>query len=307
MNYAIQTKNLTKKYKKYMAVDNLSINVPEGKIYGFLGKNGAGKTTTIRMIMGLIKPDNGEVLIFGKEVNQNRLFAARNIGSIVESPGFYENLTARDNLAISCEMYNVDKKRIHEVLETVDLIDIKNKKAKEFSLGMKQRLGIANALIHSPKILVLDEPVNGLDPSGIKDTRLFLKKLSQEQGITILISSHILSEVQLMADYVGIIDRGVLIKETDIKLLGSTQQDHLVLEVSNFEMATKILNDINVKYTMDNDVLKVYCDRTQNAMINRRLINNEIDVFNLSSVPLSLEEMFISITDENNPDRKAVI
>jgi ABC-type multidrug transport system ATPase subunit len=300
MSYAIEVKNLTKTYKGINAVDNLSIHVPEGKIYGFLGKNGAGKTTTIRMLTRLIKPNCGEIFVFGKDIRKNRQWAAANIGSIVESPGFYENLPARANLEITVELYKTPKNRIDEVLEIVNLKDTGKKKVKDFSLGMKQRLGIANALVHSPKILILDEPTNGLDPSGIKDMRNFLKDLSHNKGITVMVSSHLLSEVQQIADYVGIIDKGRLVEETEISLIEAEEQSYLLLDVDKPYEAELVLKDMNIKFTKEEKSIKVFCKRQMNSSINYKLVHKDINVFNLASVAKSLEERFLAITDEVN-------
>lgn len=298
MKYAMEIQNLTKSYGGYKAVSKLNIRVPEGKIYGFLGKNGAGKTTTIRMIMGLIKADSGNILVFGKDIRKDRRWAAQNIGSIVETPGFYENLSAYGNLEITAEMYGADKSRVAEVLNIVGLRDVNDKKVKNYSLGMKQRLGIANALIHSPKILILDEPTNGLDPSGIKDMRDFLKELSEREKITILISSHILSEVQLLADYVGIIDKGSLVEETDIASIQALEQSCMVLEVDKPQQAMDILKKMEMEYAPEGDQIKVYCSKAMNSRINKKLVHEDIEVFNLSSVAQSLEERFLTVTEE---------
>ncbi|HEX3027954.1 MAG TPA: ABC transporter ATP-binding protein [Clostridia bacterium] len=296
MNYAIEIRNLTKNYGSFKAVDNLNIHVPEGKIYGFLGRNGAGKTTTIRMIMGLIRPDKGEIMVYGKDVCKNRLWAARNMGAIVEIPGFYENLPARANLDITAEMYGINKKRIEEVLEIVGLSDVGNKKMRDFSLGMKQRLGIANALVHSPKILILDEPTNGLDPAGIKEMRDFLRKLSEEDGITVMISSHILSEIQLLADYVGIIDKGRLIEETDIETVKTAEQSCVLLEVDNPKAAEEMLKRMKIRYESEEGRIKIFCKKEINYLVNKNLVEGGIKVFNLSSNSQSLEERFLSVT-----------
>ena len=300
MEYAIETVGLTKIYKGYKAVDNLTIHVPKGKIYGFLGKNGAGKTTTIRMIMGLIKPNSGKIKIFGREIVNDHKWAAMNIGSIVETPGFYENLTAKDNLAVTAELYGVAKRRIEEVLDIVELKNIEKKKVKEFSLGMKQRLGIANALIHSPGILILDEPTNGLDPAGIKEMREFLKKLSIEQGISILISSHILSEIQLLADYIGIIDQGGLIEETDISTVASENQSYLQIEVDKPEEAVELLSYMKFKYIVEEGKIKVYCDVEKNAQINHSLVMKGLNVNSLTPMFHSLEERFLTVTSDKS-------
>jgi ABC-type multidrug transport system ATPase subunit len=238
--------------------------------------------------------------VFGKDIRKNRQWAAANIVSIVESPGFYENLPARANLEITAELYKTPKNRIDEVLEIVNLRDTGNKKVKDFSLGMKQRLGIANALVHSPKILILDEPTNGLDPSGIKDMRNFLKDLSYNKGITVMVSSHLLSEVQQIADYVGIIDKGRLVEETEISLIEAEEQSYLLLDVDKPYEAELVLKDMNIKYTKEEKSIKVFCKRQMNSSINYKLVHKDINVFNLASVAKSLEERFLAITDEVN-------
>ncbi len=298
MNYAIEIENLTKSYKGVKAVDNLSMHVPEGKVYGFLGMNGAGKTTTIRMITGLICQEKGRIAVFGRDAVKERLWAARNIGAIVETPGFYENLTACENLAITAELYNTGKKRIDELLEIVGLSNVGKKKAKEFSLGMKQRLGIANAMVHSPRILILDEPTNGLDPAGIKDIRKFLRKLAGEYGITIMVSSHILSEVQQVADFAGVISKGRLLKEIDIHALQDEGQSCLLMQVDKTEKALDMLTNMKLNFQVDSGLIKVHCSRSLNSSINRNLVSGGIDVYSLSPVQKNLEDLFLSIVEE---------
>lgn len=298
MKYAIEIENLTKSYKDFKAIDNLSLHVPEGKVYGFLGMNGAGKTTTIRMITGLIRQDRGRIAVFGRDAVKDRLWVARNIGAIVETPAFYENLTAVDNLAITTELYGVGKNRIGEVLEIVGLSDVGKKKAKEFSLGMKQRLGIANVMVHSPKILILDEPTNGLDPAGIKDIREFLRKLVDKSGITIMVSSHILSEVQQVADIAGIINKGRLLQEIDIHALKAEGQSCLDLQVDKTEKAMEMLKNMKLNFHADAGTIKVYCSRSMNSSINRNLVSSGIDIYSLSPVQKNLEELFLSVVEE---------
>lgn len=302
MKYAIESKALSKKYGNFIAVNNLEIKVPEGKVYGFLGRNGSGKTTTIRMIMGLIKPDHGNIKIFGKEVNREDISYLSEIGSIIETPGFYNNLSAHDNLEITCDLFNSNKDSIQDALDIVDLKDIGDRNVGKFSLGMKQRLGIANALIHSPKILILDEPTNGLDPMGIIDMRKLIRRLSQSMGITILVSSHLLSEIQLIADYVGIIDKGQLIKEGNINDINANQQSYLLIETNNEEKTEKILKDLSFKFIKENNSFKVFCDYNDNSSINKFLIENNLEVYNLKSQFKTLEERFLGFTEENSVD-----
>ena len=213
MGSILKIENLKKEYNKKIILNNINLNVKEGIIYGFLGPNGAGKSTTIRIILGLIKEYNGDIKIFNCNLSKNRIEILERIGALVESPAYYEHLSAYDNLKVWAIMKNVALSRIDEVLNIVNLYNNKDKKVKNFSLGMKQRLGIAQALINNPDFLILDEPTNGLDPMGIREIRNLIVSLSKKHNKTILISSHLLSEVELMVDDVGIINNGNLLYE----------------------------------------------------------------------------------------------
>lgn len=291
--YAIEVHNLSKSYAGNRVVDNLQLHVPEGKIYGFLGRNGAGKTTTIRMIMGLVNPDAGEILLKGRKVARNHRWAARQIGAIIETPGFYSNITARENLLITAKLFAAPLKKVDEVLDLVGLKDQERKKVAEFSLGMKQRLGIANALVHSPQVLILDEPTNGLDPIGIKDMRLFLRQLSQSQKITTIISSHILSEIEQTVDFVGIIDDGKLVQETDIASLAVSNQTRLIVEVDSLASASEILMQMKLPYELDEANLVIDCSREMNDEINAMLVGGGVRVFALRPWSPNLEDRFM--------------
>lgn len=297
MEYAIETNGLTKRYGDFKAVNNLKIKVPAGKVYGFLGRNGSGKTTTIRMIMGLIKPDKGHVNIFDQEIGRNRSKYLADIGAIIETPGFYENLSAYENLEITAKMFDTQKTRINESLEIVGLLNIGDRPVGKFSLGMKQRLGIANALIHSPRILILDEPTNGLDPAGIIEMRKLIRDLSQSMGITILVSSHLLSEVQQIADYIGIIDQGQLIQEGEIEIVNSDEQSFLALEIDQLKKTNQILESFGFDFEKTDAGFKIFCNREDNVIINKKLVENQINVYNLESVSKTLEERFLGITN----------
>ena len=209
--YVIETSNLTKKFGKFLAVNSIDLQVPKGGIYGFLGPNGAGKSTTIRMLLGLMKETQGQVKVFGKSIKEDRRAILKRVGSMVETPSYYGHLTAYENLEVSRKILGVEKKEINRVLEIVKLMDVQHKAVKKFSLGMKQRLGIAQALLGNPELLILDEPTNGLDPSGIIEMRELIKSFPEKYGITVLISSHILSEIELIATHVGIINKGKLL------------------------------------------------------------------------------------------------
>ena len=205
MKYMIQTKNLNKSYKKQEVNKDISLLVPKNSIYGLLGPNGAGKSTLLKMLTGMINPTSGEIIYKEKPWSRNDLLE---IGSLIEQSPIYENLTARENLKVRTLLYNLPDSRIEDVLEIVNLTNTGNKKAGKFSMGMKQRLGIAIALLNNPKLLILDEPTNGLDPIGIGDLRELIKSFPKK-GITVIISSHILSEVEQIADYIGIIANGI--------------------------------------------------------------------------------------------------
>ncbi len=216
----IETKNLSKKHNSQVRVNNLCLQIPEGCVYGFLGPNGAGKSTTIKLLLGLLKPTDGEIFFFGKKMNEkNRLSILRQTGSLIESPSFYGHLTGLENLQIVAKLKQVPASEITKVLQTVRLYEQRDKKVKHYSLGMKQRLGIAMALLGKPRILILDEPTNGLDPAGIQEIRELIKNLPSTHQMTVIVSSHLLSEVEQMADMVGIINHGELVFQGSMKSL----------------------------------------------------------------------------------------
>lgn len=224
-NYILQTENLCKDFKNQRAVNNISLKIKENSIYGLLGPNGAGKSTTLKMITGMLRPTSGEIIFDGHPWSRKDL---KDIGTLIESPPLYENLTAKENLKVRTTLLNLPDSRIDEVLQTVDLTNTGKKRAGHFSMGMKQRLGIAIALLNHPKLLILDEPTNGLDPIGIQDLRTLIRSFP-EQGMTVILSSHILSEVELIADHIGIISNGILGYEG--KISPSEDLESLFMEV----------------------------------------------------------------------------
>ncbi|MGI6261427.1 MAG: ABC transporter ATP-binding protein [Acutalibacteraceae bacterium] len=241
-DYIIQTKNLTKQYGLQKSVDNLNIHVKRGRIYGLLGRNGAGKTTTMKMLLGLTVPTSGTVHIFGENMQTQSQEVLPRIGSLIESPGFYPNLTATENLKIFADLRGLTKASyIKSALELVGLPYRDKKLFSQYSLGMKQRLAIALAVMHNPDLLILDEPINGLDPIGIAEVRGFIRELCDLQGKTILISSHILSEIALLADDVGIIDHGVLLEEESLKELEQKNRHYFHFTVSDSRIAEQVL------------------------------------------------------------------
>jgi len=243
--YIIETKNLTKQYGAQKSVDNLNIHVRKGRIYGLLGRNGAGKTTTMKMLLGLVKPTSGEVRIFGKPLRGNRKKILPRVGSMIEAPGFYPNLTATENLRIFAGLRGIpDRHAIKDALDLVGLQYNDKKRFSQYSLGMKQRLAIALAIMHDPEILILDEPFNGLDPIGIAEIRSFIRHLCNGRGKTILISSHILSEIDMLADDIGIIDHGDLLEEAGLFELERRNSKYVHFSVSDTAQAARILIEI---------------------------------------------------------------
>ena len=243
-NYIIETRGLTKKYGEQTSVSKLSLHVRKGRIYGLLGRNGAGKTTTMRMLLGLTEPTSGDVKIFGKPLRGNEKKILPRIGSLIESPGFYPNLTGTENLRIFADLRGLKgPKYIKNALELVNLPYKDKKLFSQYSLGMKQRLAIALAVMHNPELLILDEPINGLDPIGIAEVRDFIRNLCDATGKTILISSHILSEISLLADDIGIIDHGVLLEEESLEELEKKNGKYFRFTVSNAAAASGLLQD----------------------------------------------------------------
>lgn len=219
IEYVLETTELTKKYGNNTSVDQVSLKVPQFSIYGFLGANGAGKTTTMKMILGLIKPDQGTISLFGKSFPQERIPILRQVGALIESPSYYGHLSGYQNLRMVAKLLGASESQITETLELVRLQDEADKAVKHYSLGMKQRLGIAMAIVHRPKLLILDEPTNGLDPSGIQEIRSFIKSIPEKFGMTVLISSHLLNEIEQIADQVGIIHEGKLLYQGSLAAL----------------------------------------------------------------------------------------
>lgn len=296
MSDIIILEDVTKSYKGTEVVKNVSMRVKQGEIYGFLGPNGSGKTTIMKMILNLAKPDTGNIRVCGEVILKDSYEYLRNIGSIIEYPVFYEKLTAWKNLKLHCNyMGFYDKKRIREVLDMVDLKGIDNKPVGEFSLGMKQRLGIARAMITNPKILILDEPINGLDPIGIKQIRQLLVKLKASYGTTILISSHIIAEIEQLADTIGVIDKGILTKEVSMSEIQHDSLQYLEIEVNDIHKAATILDNafdhLNFKIISDNR-LRIY-DTDLQADISKELVMSGVGILNMIYKNDTLEDYFI--------------
>lgn len=299
-NYIIETKDLTKVYGEQKVVNSVNLHIEKGSIYGLLGRNGAGKTTIMKMILGLTDITNGQVSVFNKKIKGNEKKIYPRIGAIIETPGFYPNLTGTENLEIFAMLRGTAfPNAVKNALEVVGLPYKDKKLFGNYSLGMKQRLGIANAILHDPEVLILDEPTNGLDPIGIAEVRDFIKDLSVKKGKTILISSHILSEITLLADTVGIIDKGVLLEENSMEELNKKNRKYIMLEVSDVSKATIILEKefgITNYSVEDNNHIRIYSHGTDIAKVNKSLVMSGISVISSQTCNDSLEDYFKKIT-----------
>ena len=299
METILKTNSLTKVYGTRKVVDGVSMTINKGDIYGFIGKNGAGKTTFMRMILSLTSVTNGEVELFD---GKNILEVGNKIGSLIEAPGLYKNATAYENLKRFSILYGADESKINEILKFVNLDNTGKKKAKDFSLGMRQRLGIAIALLGEPEFLVLDEPINGLDPAGIKEIRDVILKLNKELGITFLISSHLLDELAKVVTKYGIINNGVLIEEVSAKELINNCKSKLIIKTDDNKTAKELIKsefDIN-KINVADDKLVLYSDLEKSASINKFLIKNGLSVSEIYTDIDSLEEYFIRKIGDTN-------
>jgi len=294
----IETNNLTHRFsEKEIVLNDIAIQVPEGSIYGFLGPNGAGKTTTLKLILGLLKKQQGTISVFGKPFNENRIEILKNIGSLIEAPSLYAHLTARENLLIWQKVYQCPKERINEVLQIVGLDNTGKKKAGKFSLGMKQRLSIAVALLHKPSLLILDEPTNGLDPSGIIEMRQLLIKINQEEKVTIVISSHLLMEIEKLVTHIGIINKGSILFQGTLEELHLKQSSYVVFDTNNLEGTTELMNKHNLSpITLNGQVSLATTDKAVISKINADLVNHNIEVYEISIAKNDLESIFIDLT-----------
>ena len=295
MEFIIETNNLTKRYETAAVVDRVNLHVPKGKIYGLLGRNGAGKTTVMKMMLKLTFPTDGAVRLFGKDYKDNAVALYRKIGSIIETPGFYGNLTGHENLQILAKLRGqICKNAVLNALEIVGLHEEKRKVFADYSLGMKQRLGIAAAIMHEPKLLILDEPINGLDPIGISEIRSFLSKLSHEKGTTIFISSHVLSEIEQIADIIGVMHEGSLIEEVDMAELHKRNRKYIQFDLSDGQAAAKILESHYhmTDFMVQGNTLKVYDFNHSIGEINRDFALNGLLITKINASEENLEDYF---------------
>lgn len=303
----IRTQNLLKKYNEFKAVDNLSLEVKEGEIYGFLGPNGAGKTTTILMLLGILKPTQGEVYLFGQNITKDFLSIKKKMGVVSEKQYLYKEMTAGEYLNFFADLYGVKnrKKKIDQLLEAVNLLEVKNRKLGAFSRGMQQKLGFARALLHDPQLLLLDEPVSGLDPTGIKQIRDLIEQ-ENKKGKTIFISSHLLSEVERLCGKVGIINKGRLLAEDSMDNLRKRLTDLVELEIELTEAKKEIIDTLSsfdfikgLKREENLLTIKVKADKDYRAQISEAISQKGGVVLGIKKKEMSLEEAFITITEKN--------
>ena len=300
--YIIQTRDLTKTYGEQKSVSNLNMHVRKGKIYGLLGRNGAGKTTTMKMLLNLIEPTSGSIRIFNRDIRLEEKKILPRIGSLIESPGFYPNLTGTENLRIFAKLRGIPRTdAIEQALKLVNLPYKDKKLYSQYSLGMKQRLGIARAILSKPELLILDEPTNGLDPAGMKQIRDLLKMLCTEYGITIVVSSHILSEIESIADTVGVINHGVLMKEVTMKEISEMSLAYIELNVINTKKASYVLADKmgldNFKIVEDGKI-RIYDHHVSTQELSKVLALNDVEIVAIGKKAESLEDYFLKMTAE---------
>ncbi|MUT65754.1 ABC transporter ATP-binding protein [Paenibacillus sp. NEAU-GSW1] len=295
----LQLRNLTKKAGNRTIVDNLTFEIPAGEVFGFLGPNGAGKTTTIRMIVGLIAMTKGEAIIKGISVRDHFELAMTHVGAIVENPEMYKFLTGYQNLTHFARRHKgVTKERIDEVVHMLGLQNRIHEKVKRYSLGMRQRLGVAQAILHRPSLLILDEPTNGLDPAGIRELRDYLRMLTREEGISVIVSSHLLAEMELMCDRVAIIQAGKLVDIRSLQESRDLADTKILIEADNLEVAQRLLSQSfePSKLTITNNGLELTADKAVIPIIAKLLVSAEIEIYGIHAVQKSLEEQFLEIT-----------
>jgi lantibiotic transport system ATP-binding protein len=305
--HAIETCGLTRRFGAQIAVDDLNLLAPEAGVYGFLGPNGAGKTTTIRMLLGLIRPDAGKVRLFGAPLAADRLSLMRMVGALVETPSLYPHLTGRENLEVTRRLLGAPRGLIDDALGIVKLTQDAGRRVREYSTGMRQRLGLALALLNKPRLLVLDEPTNGLDPAGIHEMRDLIRRLPAEFGATVFLSSHLLGEVEQIAGHIGIIHQGRLLFQGTLAELQARRRGHLVVGVKQAEQAMRSLSAAGWGAQRRDDGLLTVSAATPDdaARINGLLVNQGLEVFHIALAQASLEDIFLTLTDGRGETRRA--
>lgn len=298
--FIIETRHLTKQYGTQKSVSDLNIHVKKGRVYGLLGRNGAGKTTTMKMLLGLTEPTSGEIELWGKPLRGNEKEVLPRIGSLIESPGFYPNLTATENLRIFAALRGVPSRNaVKDALDLVGLPYRDKKLFSQYSLGMKQRLAIALAVMHDPELFILDEPTNGLDPIGIAKIRTFIRRLCDEGGKTVLLSSHILSEISLMADDIGIIDHGVLLEEESLSALESKNGRFIHLGISDAAQAARLLETVlhTGQFRIDDDKsIRIFDTSLSLSLLSETMVKGGVALYDLHLCENTLEDYFKRVT-----------
>ncbi|MFN3559671.1 MAG: ABC transporter ATP-binding protein [Brevundimonas sp.] len=301
MAAAIETRALTRRFKHHLAVDAVSMTVPDKAVYGFLGRNGAGKTTTLKMLLGLIAPTGGQAMIDGIDVARDRLGAARRVGALLEAHGFYGNLSGRENLDLTRTLLGLPKTEIDRVLEVVEMTEHAGRRVSDYSLGMRQRLGLARAMLGAPPVLILDEPTNGLDPDGIADMRRFLKALPERTGATVLLSSHLLGEIEQTATHVGILNEGRLVLEGELDRLKADLAPEIAFQTDAPARAAALATARGFDLTLTDDGavarLKPGEDaRAASAALNRAMVEADLKVFAIGPRARSLEGIYHDVS-----------
>ena len=295
-NAILEINNVWKKINHHVIIKNINLKINEGDILGFIGPNGAGKTTTIKLILGLQSLNGGNIKILNNDIKKNFKEAIKNVGAIIENPDHYMYMTGYDNLKISAKLYNIKEERIKEVINIVGLENKIHEKVKKYSLGMKQRLGIAQAILHKPKLLILDEPMNGLDPEGIIDLKNLLKKIIKEEKMAIIISSHILSELENLCNRICILSNGIIIKDELIEeIKKETDKINYIIELNNTSL-DYILYQYEV---LDNNHIKITTTKDKLNNIIKTLLLNDIIIYEIKKEQLSLEKIFLNTTKES--------
>lgn len=306
MDYIVETQGLVKSYKDKRVVDNVNLHVKKGEIYGFVGPNGAGKSTILKMLLNLIKPDEGNIKIFNNIVSDNNVELLKRVGSIIENPYFYSNLTGKENLELHCEyMGFYNKKEIEKTLKVISLQESMNKRVSYYSLGMKQRLAIGRAIITKPELLILDEPINSLDPDGIREMRQLFKRLNTEYGTTIIISSHILSEMELLADTVGILKEGKLLIEISMEDIHEINLEYIVIEINDSAKAGYLLEEklgVHKFKIVSGTEIRIFDPNLKGRKISDLMIQNGLKLDSIYKKKNNLEEFFFSSLGEDTKE-----
>lgn len=306
-NTVLKIKNVSKYFGKRKVIDNLNFEVKQGEIFGFLGPNGAGKTTTIRMILGLMKFDSGEIEINGYDTRKEFEKAMECIGAIVENPDLYKYMSGLENLKLHARIRNISIQRVKEVLELVELKDRANDMVGKYSLGMKQRLGLALILLHKPKVLILDEPTNGLDPAGIKLLRDILKEIAHKEGVAVFISSHILAEMQQMCDKIAVINNGKIVRIKDMSNIENSSRETVEIKVKNMEKAVDILQEkFQIESSLEKESIFITVSADKISNIIKELANADVEIKSVIPKENSIEEIFFDATEGGTNNEKNI-